>query len=386
MRNMDLVLEGGAVKGIGLVGAISALRAAGYGLGPGGRVAGTSAGALVGSMVAAGVPAEELTQIMRSVDYRRFRDSSRFGALGDAVSLVTRLGLYRGDWLHKWIKQQLAARGVHTFGDLRLNDPDSALPPERSYRLVVVVSDITRGRMLRLPWDYPLYGLNPDEQSVADAVRASVSIPFFFRPVKLADARGGTPSRCVDGGLLSNFPIDLFDRDDGTRPRWPTLGVLLSAGSPRAAGPGAGSAVRGLLGLTKALASTMIAAHDRVHLDEPSVRDRTIFVDTMQVNAADFDIGRIVRDELYANGRRAAERFLGGWDFERHLATYRPSNWQDTQVPGESLAHRAGQPPDQRAGQPADQPQPKQAKDANGWVSEAAASALAGSAPVAIAR
>jgi NTE family protein len=240
--------------------------------------------------------------------------------------------------------------------------------------------------MLRLPWDYPHYGLNPDDQSVADAVRASVSIPFFFRPVKLADTRGGPSSRCVDGGLLSNFPIDLFDRDDGTRPRWPTLGVLLSAGSPQPAGPGVGPATRGLLGLTKALVSTMIAAHDRVHLDEPSVRDRTIFVDTMQVSATDFDIGRTLREELYANGRRAAERFLGGWDFERHLATYRPLSRQAAQAHAKTPAQIPGQPSAQRAGQPVDQPQPKQAKDASGWISEAAASALAGSAPVAIAR
>jgi hypothetical protein len=130
----------------------------------------------------------------------------------------------------------------------------------------------------------------------------------------------------------------------------------------------------------------MIAAHDRVHLDEPSVRDRTIFVDTMQVSATDFDIGRALREELYANGRRAAERFLGGWDFERHLATYRPLSRQAAQAHAKTPAQIPGQPSAQRAGQPVDQPQPKQAKDASGWISEAAASALAGSAPVAIAR
>jgi NTE family protein len=364
---MDLVLEGGGVRGIGLVGAITALDAAGYGVGTAGRVAGTSAGAIAGSLLAAGVPAKELAQIVRMVDYRRFRDSSRFGALGDAVSLLTRLGLYRGDRLHRWIERQLAARGVRTFGDLRINDPDSALPPERSFRLVVVVSDITRGRMLRLPWDYPYYGLNPDEQSVADAVRASASIPFFFRPVKLADTRGGTPSRCVDGGVLSNFPIELFDRDDGRRPRWPTFGVLLSARSPRAVSPDGDLPTRGPLGVAKTLINRMIAAQDRVQLTDPAVRDRTILVDAMNVNAADFDLGPSVRDELYANGRRAAERFLGGWDFETYRRTY-PTGQTRTPDQGD------------------DQPAPKQVKDARGWISEAAARALAGSAPAAIAR
>jgi len=60
-------------------------------------------------------------------------------------------GLYRGDVLHAWITEQLAARDVHTWGDLKEHDPGSALPQEQRYKLVVVVSDVTRGRMLRLP-------------------------------------------------------------------------------------------------------------------------------------------------------------------------------------------------------------------------------------------
>jgi NTE family protein len=324
MGNVDLVLEGGGVKGIGLVGAIAALESAGYELGTAGRVAGTSAGAVVGALLAAGAPADELERVMREVDYRNFRDAGPFGPLASAVSLVTRLGLYRGDWLHRWVADQLAMRGVHTFGDLRLDDPGSALPAERAYRLVVVVSDVSRGRMLRLPWDYAHYGLDPDAQPVADAVRASASIPFFFRPVKLADARGGTDSCLVDGGLLSNFPIHLFDRDDDVTPRWPTFGVNLSARPPQVEGPNGGPAVHGLFGLARALVSTMVQAHDRQHLDQPAVCDRTVFVDTSNVNATDFDIGDATRDHLYATGRYSGERFLAGWDFETYLKQYRP--------------------------------------------------------------
>ena len=322
MGNADLVLEGGGVKGIGLAGAISALHSAGYEFGGDARVAGTSAGSVVGSLVAAGATVDELTEIMRGLDYRRFRDASRLGGVGDLLSLVTRLGLYRGDWLHGWVRDKLAGYGVRTFGDLRITDPASALPPERAYRLVVVVSDITRGRLVRLPWDYQYYGLDPDEQSVADAVRASASIPFFFRPVQLPDGRGGTPSVCTDGGMLSNFPVHLFDRDDDTPPRWPTFGVKLSA-RPPAHGPINGPRLRGLLALTKALVSTMVEAHDRMSLEDPAVLDRTVFVDTDGVSATDFDLDTNRREILFANGRLAAERFLVGWDFDRYLKAYR---------------------------------------------------------------
>jgi NTE family protein len=323
VSNFDLVLEGGGVKGIGLVGAVSTLRRAGYELGDAGRVAGTSAGAIVGSMIAAGMPVPQLEQTMRTIDYRRFRDRHRFGLLGRSVSLLTRLGVYSGDWLHGWIKEQLALCGVHTFRDLKItNDPDSDLPPERSYRLVVIVSDVSRGRMLRLPWDYPRYGLDPDDQPVADAVRASASIPFFFRPVQLKPATSRLPSYCVDGGVLSNFPVTVFDRRDGRQPRWPTFGVKLSARPAEVSELADVLRVRGVLSLSKALIDTMVEAHDRANLDDPGVRERTIFVPTYGVRATDFDLDGPTRDQLYDSGRRSTERFLAGWDFATYRSRY----------------------------------------------------------------
>lgn len=64
----DLVLEGGGVKGIGLVGAYTALEEAGYSFH---RIAGTSAGAIVGALIAAGMSPVELKNVMREIDYGR---------------------------------------------------------------------------------------------------------------------------------------------------------------------------------------------------------------------------------------------------------------------------------------------------------------------------
>jgi NTE family protein len=328
METIDLVLEGGGVKGIALVGAVAALERAGYSTSAIGRVAGTSAGALVGALVAAGFTADELERTMREVDLRTFRESSRFGAVGNLASLITRLGLYRGDRLHAWIETQLAKRGIRTFGDLRITaDPDSALTADRSYRLVVVVSDVSRGRMLRLPWDYQHYGLDPDTQLVADAVRASASIPFYFRPAKLTDGQG-QPSVCADGGMLSNFPVNLFDRNDGQPPRWPTFGVKLSVRPSSSPWPSDGPPVRGLLSLTKALIGTMINAHDRMFFDDPAICDRVIFVDSTGTNATNFDLDTAAKDLLYNRGHAAAEAFLESWDFERYLSKYAPRGQQ----------------------------------------------------------
>ena len=64
-----------------------------------------------------------------------------------------------------------------------------SLPASHRYRLVVHTSDITRGQLVRLPWDYDLYGQDRDDQNVVDAVRASMSIPFFFEPVTFQASR-----------------------------------------------------------------------------------------------------------------------------------------------------------------------------------------------------
>ena len=199
-QTVDLVLEGGGVKGIGLVGAISVLEERGFRFA---RVAGTSAGAAIGALVATGMPAADLHAAMRAIDWPSFRDgswTSRLGVAGKAIALLTREGLYRGNALTAWLAGLLAEHGVVTFGDLRTNDAGSALPPDRQYRLVVMTSDVSQGELRRLPWDYPRYGLDPASVRVADAVRASMSLPFFYRPVKMGDTITGTTSWLVDGG------------------------------------------------------------------------------------------------------------------------------------------------------------------------------------------
>ena len=316
----DLVLEGGGVKGIALVGAIAEMEARGYRSGAPARIAGTSAGAIVGSMLAAGMPVPEMVRVMREVDYRSFQDGSRF-AVVRGISLLATLGMHRGDALHRWIAARLRDCGVETFGQLKLHDPGSALAPEHAYKLVVVVSDISSGRMVRLPWDYGRYGLDADEQPVADAVRASASIPVFFRPCRLrrGDGRGCVQ---VDGGMLSNYPITIFDRED-REPRWPTFGVKLS-GRPASGGVfRQWRGIRGPIGYGRALVSTMAEAHDRVQMDEPSIVARTMFARTGGVLATDFDLDAAARDRLYAAGREAAARFLDTWDHPAYLARYR---------------------------------------------------------------
>ena len=327
---VDLVLEGGGVKGIGLVGAVLALDAGGL-VFP--RVAGTSAGAIVASLVAAhqvaGRPLSGLEQILRSVDYRRFKDQSWLTSLtapvGELVELVLHLGIARGDYLVEWLGNLLADLGVETFADLAIGedeDPGSALPADRRYRLVVHTSDLSRGALVRLPWDCDRYGLDPRSLRVVDAVRASMSIPFFFRPVVVPTPTGKVT--WVDGGLLSNFPITVFDRDDDRPGRWPTWGVKLSG---RPAAVQVDRPADSNLEIAAACVTTLLSGWDRYHLDDQRVTERTVFVDTGSVSAVDFALSSADQGRLYDSGQAAGEAFLAARtvDLRAHLETGTPA-------------------------------------------------------------
>jgi NTE family protein len=321
------VLEGGGVKGLGLVGAVLALMRAGYEF-P--RVAGTSAGAIVAAFVAAGADAEQIAAVTGRLDYARVPDRAAPGVPGvsEGISLLHRAGAHPGDYIHRFVAEELERLGVETFADLRRSDAgaDPALGADRAYKLVVTATDVTRGRMLRLPWDYHRLGLDPDRQRVADAVRASISIPLFFEPVGLVDGSGERLT-LVDGGVLSNFPIELFDRTDGAEPRWPTLGVRVIADLP-ARGP---ELFPGIvlpqfvppLDLLQRVVATAIVGHDQTYLERPCVRRRVIRVDTSTVGIVEFGVDAHRRAELVANGESATAQFLAGWDWEAFKADCR---------------------------------------------------------------
>jgi NTE family protein len=349
----DLVLEGGGVKGIALAGALEVLEERGYRVN---RVAGSSAGAIAGALVTAGVPASTLVQILREVDYTEFADGPWWTRplLGKALAILLRNGIHPGQYARDWLARQLETHGAHggesTFADLAYEDPEGldlgdegpASSPDEphagsssaagSSRLVVTASDVSAGRLRLLPRDAGRYAMTPGQLRVADAVRASTAMPFFFRPVRWRNAEG-QQALLVDGGMLSNFPVGVFDRPQGTVPRWPTFGIKLSARPPD--DPAVVNRVRGPLSFATALLDTLTGYRDRMHIDDEHALARTIFIDTGFVSPTQFDLSDEDREKLYRTGRQAAIDFLDGtetadgtagregWDFARYVARHR---------------------------------------------------------------
>jgi NTE family protein len=309
----DAVFEGGGVKGIGFVGAIAVAEERGL---TWQNVAGTSAGAIIAALIAAGYTAEEMKEILNNLDYNNFKDRStidKVPVVGQIASLIFEKGIHEGEFFQTWIGDLLKKKNISTFGDL-------LIPGEKEdryrFKLRVIASDITEGKILALPQDIAAYGINPEDLNVAFAVRMSMSIPFFYEPVKLQNIKTGQTSYIVDGGVLSNFPVWLFD-SEGSLPGWPTFGFKLvepEEGKPHHIG--------GPISLLLALFSTMMEAHDARYIKDQDFI-RTIAIPTLGIKTTEFDISRERSEALYQSGRKSAEKFFSTWDFGKYVDKYR---------------------------------------------------------------
>ncbi len=317
----DAVLEGGGMRCIAHVGALSVAEARGYRWQ---HCAGTSAGALVAALLAAGYTARELRALLGTTDFAQFaRDRGFKGCWAMQLArLLVRGGLHTGDELETFLRELLKARGKRTFGDLVMPGQEQAPKSSRfRYRLLVIASDITNGRMLRLPQDCLLYGQDPDELDIALAVRMSAGIPFFFAPIVRRDSAGHL-YRVVDGGLLSNFPIDIFDVPGP--PAYPTLGFRLVDSSLQPACPPESHARETPLRFCRELLNTMLAAHDRLYLDDHAYV-RTIAIPVYGISGTRFNLHTDQVELLYRSGEAAAEQFFARWDFSAYQTIYRSS-------------------------------------------------------------
>ena len=157
-------------------------------------------------------------------------------------------------------------------------------------------------------------------------VRMSMSIPLFFKPVQQRNKKTGETHILVDGGMLSNFPIRLFDTPE--LPDWPTFGVKLVGPEHRddfaehLPIPLHGDPAR-FAGLLQAMVSTMVQAHDRLALDDDAFA-RTICIPTHGLGGTNFALTVQDKRQLFDSGDDAAASFLDQcWSYREYLTTFR---------------------------------------------------------------
>lgn len=288
---VDGVFSGGGIKGLAYVGAMQVLEERGIRFK---RVAGTSAGAILAAFIAAGFNAQELEEIFDELNTKVLLDPPKIVSgipFLKWINLYRRFGLYRGNVLETWFHQKLAIKGICSFGDLQKG------------ALKLVASDLTNGRILVLPDDLRHYDIDGDTFPISRALRMSCGLPFFFEPVYLKN--GKSESVIVDGGVLSNFPLWIYD--NGSKKR-PVLGMKLSSVSEDMSP----HVIDNALQLFEALFVTMKNAHDNRYIARRHAKN-IIFIPVEEYSATQFDINEETKQKLISVGKERTIQFLKTW-------------------------------------------------------------------------
>lgn len=209
----NLVMEGGGIRGVAYGGALDELDKQGVLRGIE-RVGGTSAGAIQAALLALGYTPQEIVEEVNNTPIQRFNDG-RWFFFGGSHRMRKQYGWYLGDALAGKIAALVARKTGKpnlTLGELHQLAQQQ---PGRFRDLYTTGTNLTLQRVQVFS-----YETNPNMR-VADAVRISMSIPLYFRAV-LLDAQGnvvqGKPAKgqpvqvLVDGGVLANYPVDMFDK------------------------------------------------------------------------------------------------------------------------------------------------------------------------------
>ena len=334
----NLVFEGGGVRGIAYVGALEVLDNEGI-LKNIKRVAGTSAGAMVAVLVGLNYTASEISEVLWSLNFQKFLDDS-FGCARDFDRLINEYGWYKGDFFRNLMADLIKDKtgtGEATFKDLA---------KAKKYRDIYLIgADLSTG------FSKVFCNDKTPNVKVADAARVSMSIPLFFRAVNGINNDGHI---YVDGGLLDNYPIKVFDRASyvskqknertteyyektnkslskkyGEIDRYvynkETLGFRLDSKeeiekfiNPNMVMP-VKNDIKSLFSYTKALVTTLIDFQNNVHLHSDDWQ-RTIYIDTLGVNSTDFGISDSKKKKLVESGITNTKKYFMWYNNEEEKA------------------------------------------------------------------
>ena len=353
---VDLVMEGGGVLGIALLGYTYALEEVGVRFL---SIAGTSAGS-IGALLLAAVDTKEhpksvrIAEALANQDLGAFIDGPRWArrfitaALnkGGRARLLTsyllarggflkHLGFNPGDAFLEWLQGVLRKSGIATTQDLetrlahvpqglRRLDEQPLVKPEERASVAIITAEVSTETKVEFPEMAPLFWEDPRGVDPACYVRASMSVPYFFHPYRvkslpqgaravenwerLASYDNAPPTEAIflDGGIMSNFPIDVFHRTDA-EPAAPTLGVKLGTDDRKPQHIKRPAS----LGLAAFNAARHSLDYDFIKRN-PDYKHLVAYVDTGDHNWLDFNLTREAQIDLFRRGVETAVRFLLG--------------------------------------------------------------------------
>lgn len=369
---VDLVQEGGGVLGVALVGYTYILETAGIRFF---HLAGTSAGA-INTLILAGIDtidkakSNQVLSVLAKQDLFEFVDGDPVlkeiiqkvidgtpfkKVLGKLlwnikkikVALFDNLGLNPGEKFEKWIEKVLreSPNKITTIEELQEKRSKKYFPAGLQHRINgpiaderalihIISADLTTQTKVEFPMMAHLYwGDKYKKQSPAKLVRASMSVPFFFIPFEISDIpdagqpaneswikhanfHGSIPQKVkfVDGGMISNFPINVFHAKPGNTPRKPTFGVKLSTYRDECAN------LDDLGGFVGSMISTMRHDSDNAFLiDNPDFQKLICFIDAdKDFNWLNFKMSDEQKKKLFLLGAKKGLDFISNFNWENY--------------------------------------------------------------------
>ena len=326
----NLVFEGGGVKGIAYLGVLDVLKEREIISGIE-RIGGTSAGAINAILLGLGFTSKETRDILWSLDFKSFMDAS-WGVIRNTERLIEEFGWYKGDFFRDWIGKLIREKtgnSESTFADIE------AMKEKRKFKSLYFM-----GTNLSTSFSEVFSAEHTPRACVADAVRISMSIPLFF-----ASKRSTRGDVYVDGGLLDNYPVKLFDRKKYVhsqnfretayykatnkqlaaleRPvsnyvyNKETLGFRLDTKEEivvfRDHAEPPHKKIDDFFSYTWALIHTVLEAQLSAHLHSDDWA-RTVYIDTLGVSTTDFDLSDPKKKALVKSGKTGALEYFKWYD------------------------------------------------------------------------
>jgi NTE family protein len=323
----NLVFKGGGMKGSAYIGVIEEL----YDLNlmqQIERVAGSSAGAITATLLSFNLALEETIDLLNTLKFQNIpqlkletnskepewlpkfigKEINRLsGDMEGVQRLITKYGWYSSEYFYSWLKTVIAkycdGNPLATFADFeKLGHKD----------LYVVATNISKLTI------EVFSAKSSPHMPVANAVRMSMSIPLFFEMLQYDGQQLGQGDYYVDGGVLLNYPIYIFDHKDFAKNNiwyrdginWETLGFYLYTDVNDGAEP---EPIQGFRDVITHLMECYDLSLQIADIDNNKLNlQRTVVINTLDVQLTDFQLTS--DDEKYQaiveEGRKSFTRFI----------------------------------------------------------------------------
>lgn len=341
----NLVFEGGGIKGLAYVGALEkSLEANLFSFSNIQNIAGTSVGAITAVLVSLNYSMNDIRTTLESVNFDDFLDSdfkdpilelkSELKENSPTINLLLThffffknawnefsqsFGLFPGASFRDWIEDKIHAKlGVR---DATFRDLDDKILNGSAFKYIFLT-----GSNLNTTQSEIFSHVHTPDMVIADAVRISMSLPILFYPHhkyvrNKKNQRVIDPNKhqYVDGGLLNNYPIRLFDTKEETDQiekhhiNMETLGFRLVSNELKSnyedSCKNEMNSKQSVPFIVK-LFNIYQRREENLHSERSQDKERTVYIDSLDISALDFDLSREKKEKLILSGRSAVDDYL----------------------------------------------------------------------------